>query len=764
MTSRTALPILRTLREQPLLSREQLQTILGSRQRTLQWQLAKLNAAQWIRVINARVSDVPQRMYVLTRAGLCRLAESDGMSLPSYAEAYGYHVARLERLILVLDRAYRVRAFLLQLKNATWDWSVVEWNVEVELEFSTARYDLRFDCHGITRLQNAQGRWITLVVECDLGKVPVPSQRTRLARLVEGIADQRFSAPEENAFPALVILAANQPRLFEYQTLLNQLEYAFYQVPHTFLTTQQWWMESGQNPTALIWKTEREGNAWVALLDDIVGGTQDPAHYLPWERLPRIRRFSERSIELQPLPPGTLLEHNRHHLAALSLTLRALDKTLLALVGDHPLLDGLLIHKLDRLYRNLIELLQFVQMLRQNNITLVSVFERFDFNSIAGEMVLSLMGGLSEVYIRNLREETMKGKHGRVLKGLWNGSFPFGYCRGKCSECNDPNGKDYCPDFGQPDKVNGKHLIVHPKDGDGMRLAFALCRTREHSTSTIAQSLNQLGYRTRTKKRFTSDAVCDLLRNPFYAGWVAYKGEQHQGLHPALVDQKTFDEVQAIISEHASAPRSARTVRFFLLTGLVRCCACGGAMAGQTNVRIAKDGSRIETRFYRDRTILDDGGICGKMISADKLETQVEAEIKRIVLPPTWKERIVALAQSSPQFNVMERKRRELRSQLSRLQGLYVNGSMTSEEFERSQKLINRRIAEIALPLSQSGNRVMRMLDDFPALWDRLTREEKKRIIRRMVQAVWVREGRLESVEFREQFQGMLVRESPAEM
>jgi site-specific DNA recombinase len=198
------------------------------------------------------------------------------------------------------------------------------------------------------------------------------------------------------------------------------------------------------------------------------------------------------------------------------------------------LFDGLLVHKLDRLYRNLIELLQFVQMLRQNNITLVSVFERFDFNSIAGEMVLSLMGGLSEVYVRNLREETMKGKHGRVLKGLWNGSFPFDYCRGKCSECNDPNGKDYCPDFGQPDKVNGKHLIIHPKDGDGMRLAFALCRTREHSTSTIAQSLNQLGYRTRTKKRFTSDAVCDLLRNPFYAGWVAYKGEQHQGLHPAL--------------------------------------------------------------------------------------------------------------------------------------------------------------------------------------------------------------------------------------
>lgn len=159
-------------------------------------------------------------------------------------------------------------------------------------------------------------------------------------------------------------------------------------------------------------------------------------------------------------------------------------------------------------------------------------------------------------------------------------------------------------------------------------------------------------------------------------------------------------------------------------------------MAGQTNVRVAKDGSKIETRFYRDRTIVDGGGVSGKMISADKLESQVEEQIKKIILPQAWKERIVALSQSSPRFNEMDRKQRELRSQMSRLQSLYVKGSMTSEEDGRSEKLIRRQIAEVSLPLAQGGNRVMRMLDDFPMLWDRLTREEKKRIIRKIVQAI----------------------------
>lgn len=418
--------------------------------------------------------------------------------------------------------------------------------------------------------------------------------------------------------------------------------------------------------------------------------------------------------------------------------------------------DGLLVHKLDRLYRNQIELLQFVQMLRQNEITLVSVSERFDFNSISGEMVLSLMGGLGEVYLRNLREETMKGKHGRVLKGLWNGIFPFGYCRGKCSDCQDPNGKDYCPNFGKPDQSNSKILILHPKDGVGARQIFSLFHTRQHSARSVALTLNQAGYRTRTKKLFNADTVCDILRNPFYAGWVTYKGEQHPGLHPVLIDQQMFDEVQVIISEHFRAKRNAANgQRFFLLSGLVRCSHCGGTMCGHTKIRILKDGSRIEVRFYRDRTILDGGNCVSKLVHADQLEAAVEREIKKLLLPQPLRERILMLAQSSPQFNEMDRKQRELRSQLSRLQNIYVKGSMTSEEFERNQKLINRRIAEVSFPLSEQRTRVVRMLDDFPMLWDRLTRNEKKQIIHKMVRAVWIRDGALEKVELHEMFKSI---------
>lgn len=75
---------------------------------------------------------------------------------------------------------------------------------------------------------------------------------------------------------------------------------------------------------------------------------------------------------------------------------------------------------------------------------------------------------------------------------------------------------------------------------------------------------------------------------------------------------------------------------------------------------------------------------------------------------------------------------------------------MTSEEYEQSQKLISRRMAGVSSPLAQGGTRVMRMLGDFPALWERLTREEKTGLIRKVVQTAWVKDGCLERIEFRE--------------
>lgn len=112
--------------------------------------------------------------------------------------------------------------------------------------------------------------------------------------------------------------------------------------------------------------------------------------------------------------------------------------------------DVIVVTSFDRFHRNLLHLLLALDQLRQWNVSFVSVTENIDFTTPWGKVALAVLGSLAEIYCDKLSLETKRGKQGRVLKGLWNGSIPFGYCNGLCSSCTDVNGTNYCPITGNP--------------------------------------------------------------------------------------------------------------------------------------------------------------------------------------------------------------------------------------------------------------------------------------------------------------------------
>ncbi|MCP4288284.1 MAG: recombinase family protein, partial [Gammaproteobacteria bacterium] len=135
--------------------------------------------------------------------------------------------------------------------------------------------------------------------------------------------------------------------------------------------------------------------------------------------------------------------------------------------------DVIVVDKIDRFYRHLNGLLTSLDWLNQKGVAFASVQEKLDFTTPWGKLMLTVLGILAEIYIENLRQETQKGKHQRARDGLWNGSLPYGYCKGLCSTCTDPNGEGYCPDFGKPDKGDGKVPVLHPVESAWVAQVFA---------------------------------------------------------------------------------------------------------------------------------------------------------------------------------------------------------------------------------------------------------------------------------------------------
>ena len=196
------------------------------------------------------------------------------------------------------------------------------------------------------------------------------------------------------------------------------------------------------------------------------------------------------------------------------------------------------VHRLDRLYRNLESLLHFLRFLKSYRVRLVSVTEQIDTDSWWGRLVLYVLGALAEMYVWQTSARVREIKAELARRGHHNGTAPFGYCNGLCSTCEDLNGPGYCPLAGQadrPESQRGHVPVPHPVDRHGVALIHTLY-SQGMSYQDVADHLNthifelpdggKVKFRTkgvlnkRPGRPFQRDSIREIIGNPFYVGVV----------------------------------------------------------------------------------------------------------------------------------------------------------------------------------------------------------------------------------------------------
>ncbi|MFC1961056.1 recombinase family protein, partial [Chloroflexota bacterium] len=358
--------------------------------------------------------------------------------------------------------------------------------------------------------------------------------------------------------------------------------------------------------------------------------------------------------------------------------------------------DVVLVHKLDRLFRNLSNLLDCVQELDKRDVRLVSVSEDIDFSSASGRMLLTNLGMIGEFYSNNLREETIKGKRQRAMNGLWNSCIPFGYQRGECEACSNSGGKGACPNTGEYGVCPGQMMVPHPVNSIGIKEAFEL-HAQGRSYQEVANYLNKQGYKPlsrsddRSLGRFSKETMRSMLQNETYLGFVKYKGELYPGLHTPLVTRETFELSQQVCRDAATFRSGPQQRQHYLLSGLIRCAGCDCVMRGVSMFSV-KHGLR---RYYRDAG-RERGMNCNqKRVIAEAIETQVEEVIASMTLPPAWQERSALLAQATPEVEQLEERRRMLEAKQQRLKKLYLRGDITEKQYEKQGQQLQRELQAV---------------------------------------------------------------------
>lgn len=332
----------------------------------------------------------------------------------------------------------------------------------------------------------------------------------------------------------------------------------------------------------------------------------------------------------------------------------------------------------------------------------------------------------AEYHSSKLSVKVKRGLRERARKGLHVGTTPIGYCNGKCPGCADGCTLWKAVESGNP-------IILHPSDAVGVKRAFDLYLTGNYTDPKVADALNNVGYRSRTRegrKLWNKNSVRWVLTNPTYAGLVAIKGQIFAGNHPAIITREVFDEVQSIRERHLLKPRSSTpNLRTYLFGGILICSGCGHVMNAQPY-----SGKRL--RGYVCRSADRRRSECKrvrKIVRADVLEDQFGALLKEFKLPEGWQAQILrALAEGSTVID-REAECRRLSTKLDRLKILFEDGDKILDDYRRERNNIRAQLDALKAPETNETIDAGMLLESLGAVWDAANLAERKEIVNSII-------------------------------
>jgi DNA invertase Pin-like site-specific DNA recombinase len=218
-------------------------------------------------------------------------------------------------------------------------------------------------------------------------------------------------------------------------------------------------------------------------------------------------------------------------------------------------IDVIVVYKVDRLTRSLADFAKLVESFDGHGVSFVSVTQQFNTTTSMGRLTLNVLLSFAQ-FEREVTSERIRDKiAASKRKGLWVGGIaPLGYA------------------------TKDRRIVVVEAEAERVRTIFRrylelgslnrlMADLRERGIVTKVRSLKT--GRTIGGIPFTRGPLAHLLRNRFYIGEVAFKGEVLPGEQPATLDRDLFDAVQAKLNEQRNTHTVARSKSESLLIGRI---------------------------------------------------------------------------------------------------------------------------------------------------------------------------------------------------
>jgi site-specific DNA recombinase len=196
--------------------------------------------------------------------------------------------------------------------------------------------------------------------------------------------------------------------------------------------------------------------------------------------------------------------------------------------------DVVVVYKIDRLSRALMDFAKLVDVFDRNSVTFVSVTQSFNTTTSMGRLTLNILLSFAQ-FEREVIGERIRDKfRASRSRGMWMGGHP-------------PLGYD----------VKDRKLVVNETEAAVVRSIFERF-VRIGSATTLARTLAVEGIRTKRQRPIDRGYLYVLLNNRTYIGDSVHKGISHPGEHQPIIARELWDKVHSILQD-SPRKRAANT-------------------------------------------------------------------------------------------------------------------------------------------------------------------------------------------------------------
>jgi len=280
-------------------------------------------------------------------------------------------------------------------------------------------------------------------------------------------------------------------------------------------------------------------------------------------------------------------------------------------------IDIVVVYKVDRLTRSLLDFAKLVEAFDKTGTSFVSITQSFNTTTSMGRLTLNMLLSFAqferEVTAERIRDKIAQSK----ARGMWmGGTPPIGY---------RPDGRSLAIVEEQASLI--RHIFNRYAELRNVRLlAEELKNAGICSPARSASTGRAFGGRP-----FSRGHLYRILSNPIYIGRIDHGGRSHQANHPSIIEQEPWDQVQEILAANRNGPRGFAAREASLLAGklfddrgvpMIATHACKG---------------KVRYRYYVSRDLHHSGDARateGWRLPAREIEPLVRAKIVALLNDP----------------------------------------------------------------------------------------------------------------------------------